>query len=83
MSAERLAQSATGTAFRLGEWRVDPALDEISRGQETIRLEPRTMRLLARLAQTPGEVVSSRELLDTVGPGWSSARLPFIKPSLN
>lgn len=69
MSAERLAQTATDSSFRLGEWRIDPALDEISRGQETIRLEPRTMRLLARLAQTPGQVVSSRELLDTVWAG--------------
>jgi DNA-binding winged helix-turn-helix (wHTH) protein/TolB-like protein/Tfp pilus assembly protein PilF len=69
MSAERLAQSATDASFRLGAWRVDPALDQISRGQETIRLEPRTMRLLVRLAETPGQVVSSQELLDTVWAG--------------
>lgn len=69
MSAEPLAQAATDASFRLGEWRVDPALDQISRGQETVRLEPRTMRLLARLAETPGQVVSSRELLDTVWAG--------------
>src|SRR5687767_1963986 len=68
MSAERLAPAVTEASFRLGEWRVDPALDQISRDQETVRLEPRTMRLLVRLADTPGQVVSSRELLDTV---WS------------
>src|SRR5687767_8157758 len=69
MSAERLAPAVTEASFRLGEWRVDPALDQISRDQETVRLEPRTMRLLVRLAETPGQVVSSRELLDTVWAG--------------
>lgn len=69
MSAERLAAAVTDATFRLGEWRVDPMLDQISRDQQTVRLEPRTMRLLVRLAETPGQVVSSRELLDTVWAG--------------
>src|SRR5918994_3518294 len=69
MSAERLTTAIDNAPFRLGEWQVDPALDQISRGPETVRLEPRTMRLLVRLAQTPGQVVSSRELLDTVWAG--------------
>ena len=69
MSAERLAPAVTDAPFRVGEWQVDPALDQISRGQDTVRLEPRTMRLLVRLAATPGQVVSSRELLDTVWAG--------------
>jgi DNA-binding winged helix-turn-helix (wHTH) protein/TolB-like protein len=68
MSAERLAPTLTHATFQVGGWRVEPALDQISRDQETVRLEPRTMRLLVRLAETPGQVVSSRELLDTV---WS------------
>lgn len=68
MSAEQLAPADTDGSFRLGEWRVDPALDQMSRDLETIKLEPRMMRLLVRLAQTPGQVVSSRELLNTV---WS------------
>jgi transcriptional activator of cad operon len=69
MSAERLTPPLNDTPFRLGGWRVDPALDQISRDQETVRLEPRTMRLLVRLAETPGQVVSSRDLLDTVWAG--------------
>ena len=69
MSAERLAPAVNDAPFRVGEWQVDPALDQISRGQDTVRLEPRTMRLLVRLAATPGQVVSSRELLDTVWAG--------------
>jgi DNA-binding winged helix-turn-helix (wHTH) protein/TolB-like protein/Tfp pilus assembly protein PilF len=69
MSAEQLAPAVADEAFQLGEWRVDPELNQISRREETIRLEPRTMRLLVRLAETPGQVVSSRVLLDTVWAG--------------
>lgn len=69
MSAERLSQVVTDASFRVGVWLVEPALDQVSRGQEVVRLEPRTMRLLVRLAETPGQVVSSRELLDTVWAG--------------
>jgi TolB-like protein/DNA-binding winged helix-turn-helix (wHTH) protein/Flp pilus assembly protein TadD len=52
--------------FRLGQWRVDPALDEISRDGQTVKLEPRTMRVLVCLAERPGEVVSVNQLLDVV-----------------
>src|SRR5262249_19361572 len=53
-------------AFRIREWRVDPALDEISREGTTIKLEPRAMRVLVCLAERAGEVVSVNQLLDTV-----------------
>jgi len=53
-------------AFRIGEWRIDPALDEISRDGVTVKLEPRTMRVLVCLAERAGEVVSVNELLDRV-----------------
>jgi TolB-like protein/DNA-binding winged helix-turn-helix (wHTH) protein len=52
--------------FSLGAWRVDPALDEISRDGKTVKLEPRTMRLLVCFAERPGEVVSVNQLLDMV-----------------
>ena len=53
----------------IGEWRVNPAANEISRGGESVRLEARTMRLLLCLAERAGEVVSIDELLDEVWPG--------------
>jgi TolB-like protein/DNA-binding winged helix-turn-helix (wHTH) protein/Tfp pilus assembly protein PilF len=53
-------------AFRIGAWRVNPALDEISRDGATVKLEPRTMRVLVCLAEHAGEVVSVNQLLDTV-----------------
>jgi transcriptional activator of cad operon len=53
---------------QIGEWIVTPALDTISRGTETHKLEPRTMRLLMCLANSAGAVVSVDRLLTDV---WS------------
>jgi len=38
-------------AFRVGQWRVDPAVNEISRDGTTVKLEPRTVRVLVCLAE--------------------------------
>ena len=54
--------------WRIGEWRVDPDLDVLSREGQTIRVEPRTMRLLLYLAAHPGRVVDVQHLLDEVWP---------------
>src|SRR5215472_10289495 len=54
--------------WRIGEWRVDPDLDELSREGQTIRLEPRTMRLFLYLAAHAGRVVDVQQLLDEVWP---------------
>ena len=54
------------SAFRMGPWRVDPTLDEISREGTTVKLEPRTMRVLVCLAEHAGEIVSVNHLLDKV-----------------
>ena len=56
------------TRLRIGEWRVDPALGQISRDGECTRLEARTMRLLLCLAEHAGQVVSIDDLLNEV---WS------------
>jgi TolB-like protein/DNA-binding winged helix-turn-helix (wHTH) protein len=55
--------------FRVRQWRVDPALDEISREGTTVKLEPRTMCVLICLAEHEGEVVSVEQLLDRVWTG--------------
>src|SRR5215472_5766739 len=54
--------------WRIGEWRVDPDLNELSREGQTIRVEPRTMRLLLYLAAHAGRVVDLQHLLDEVWP---------------
>jgi transcriptional activator of cad operon len=59
------------TMLRVGEWCVNPAEGEISRGGEIARLEVRTMRLLLCLAEHAGEVVSIDDLLSLVWPDVS------------
>ena len=53
---------------QIGDWLVDPRDDSLARGSERVKIEPRTMRLLMRLAQSPGTVISQDELLESV---WS------------
>ncbi len=59
----------SGSVVQIGEWIVHPALDSISRGGETQKLEPRAMRLLMCLANSAGEVVSVDRLLTEVWAG--------------
>ena len=59
----------SSSIVQIGEWIVHPALDSISRGTETLKLEPRTMRLLLCLANSAGEVVSIDRLLSEVWAG--------------
>jgi TolB-like protein/DNA-binding winged helix-turn-helix (wHTH) protein len=61
-------QHPSATTLRIGDWLVNPTSSRISRGEDTIRVEARTMRLLLHLAEKAGEVVSIDELLREV---WS------------
>jgi TolB-like protein/DNA-binding winged helix-turn-helix (wHTH) protein/tetratricopeptide (TPR) repeat protein len=54
--------------LQIGDWLVDPRDDSLTRGAERVKIEPRTMRLLMRLAQSPGTVISQDELMESV---WS------------
>ena len=56
----------TYVPLRVGDWRVDPNSDQISRNGEAVRVEAQTLRLLLYLAERPGEVVSIEELLPNV-----------------
>lgn len=56
-------------AWQVGDWRVEPELDEIQRGAERVRLEPRSMAVLMHLIERAGKVVSAEELLDRVWTG--------------
>lgn len=59
---------AVGEAFRIAEWRVDPAACRIERDGEARHVEPKAMQVLAHLADRPGRVVSRRELEELVWP---------------
>ena len=57
-------------AFALGDLTVVPSLNRIVRDGRADDLEPRLMRVLAVLAETPGEVVSRDALMAAV---WGDA----------
>lgn len=55
--------------LRVGPWTVDRMLNQVRRGDECLRLEPKAMELLVYLAERPGEVVTRDALLSAVWPG--------------
>lgn len=57
--------------FKIGDWTVEPALNRVSAKSITKALEPRLMRLLILLADTPGEPVSKDRILQEVWGGLS------------
>lgn len=62
--------ASTRAAQRLvGEWEVDPSLNELRRGDESLRIEPKAMELLVFLADRPGQVIGRSDLLEAIWPG--------------
>jgi transcriptional activator of cad operon len=55
--------------LRIGDWCVDAAEGTIARGDEVVRVETRTLRVLLCLADGHGAVVSSEELLEKAWTG--------------
>ena len=54
--------------LQVGDWTVEPALNQLSAAGKTVKLEPKAMAVLAYLANRPGEVVSREALLSAA---WS------------
>ncbi|MBV8497162.1 MAG: winged helix-turn-helix domain-containing protein [Gammaproteobacteria bacterium] len=61
-----MKSSDSSLLIQIGAWRVDGALDEISRDGQTTKLEPKMMQLLLCLAAHAGQVVSVEQLLDEI-----------------
>ncbi|HEU4845914.1 MAG TPA: winged helix-turn-helix domain-containing protein, partial [Burkholderiaceae bacterium] len=57
------------TSMRIGDWMIDSATGLMSRDGKMAMLQADALRLLVRLAQAPGTVVSVEELLQAVWPG--------------
>jgi DNA-binding winged helix-turn-helix (wHTH) protein/TolB-like protein len=53
----------------VGEWAVEPALNQLSAAGKTLKLEPKAMAVLVYLASRPGQVVSREALLSAIWPG--------------
>lgn len=62
-------ETTTIAKLRVGDWCVDTAHGEMTRDGATVRLDPRTLRLLLCLGGRAGEIVSADELLSQVWPG--------------
>ena len=56
-------------AFLLGDWRVEPSLNLLSRGEKSVRVEPKVMELLVFLAAEAGDVVSKEAIMGALWPG--------------
>ena len=54
--------------LQVGDWTVEPALNQLSAAGRTVKLEPKATAVLVYLADRPGQVVSREALLSAV---WS------------
>ncbi len=50
----------------VGEWLVEPQLNRLRRGEEEVRIEPRSMEVLGILVRHPKEVLSKAQILEAV-----------------
>jgi TolB-like protein/DNA-binding winged helix-turn-helix (wHTH) protein len=55
--------------LQIGDWAVEPALNQLSAAGTTVKVEPKAMAVLVHLADRPGQVVSRDALLAAVWPG--------------
>ncbi|MEJ2123033.1 MAG: winged helix-turn-helix domain-containing protein [Alphaproteobacteria bacterium] len=69
IGSELTVQSSTsGDTLSIAGWRIHAATHRISKGEKTIKLEPRTMGVLVCLAGRPGKVVKREQLEAAVWP---------------
>lgn len=52
----------------LAEWRIEPSLNRLTRGDATVRIEPKLMDVLLFLAKHAGRVVSKDDIAGAVWP---------------
>jgi DNA-binding winged helix-turn-helix (wHTH) protein/TolB-like protein len=69
MSVAVPAATASPEKLRIGEWIVEPELNQLANASATVRVEPKAMAVLCYLAERPGQVVSREALLGAVWPG--------------
>lgn len=56
------------TSFLLGDWRVDVTTRRLSRGNDSVSIEPLPMAVLVALCRQPGQVISAESLLQACWP---------------
>src|SRR5207247_11071295 len=55
--------------LRVGDWTVEPDLNQLSAPGRTLKVEPKAMAVLLQLANRPGQVVGREALLSQIWPG--------------
>ncbi len=65
---ERAWKGIGSADFTVGAWLVQPSLNRINRGGESLRLRPQLMNLLVCLADRAGQTVARDEILAVVWP---------------
>ena len=68
-ATEPIALVSSDKPFMLADWHIDPASCRISKGDKTIRLEPKVMEVLVYLASNPEHVISREELEEKIWTG--------------
>ena len=68
-SAPNGERPLSASAFRLGDWVVEPPLNRVSRGERTVHVRRQLIDLLVFLASRPGQVVPKEEIFRAVWPG--------------
>ena len=69
MSESTFSSSDLESGFLMGPWRVQPHLNNISRGDEERHLENRLMQTLVFLAKNQGEVLTREQFFSSVWQG--------------
>src|SRR5438093_10826019 len=55
--------------LRVGDWTVEPDLNQLSTQGRAVQVEPKAMAVLLHLADRPGQVVGREALLSQAWPG--------------
>jgi DNA-binding winged helix-turn-helix (wHTH) protein len=68
MESRSSARGEAPSELILSEWRVQPSLNRLTRGEAIVRIEPKLMDVLVFLARHAGEVVSKDDIAGAVWP---------------
>jgi DNA-binding winged helix-turn-helix (wHTH) protein len=68
MEQRRSEAGEAPSELDLAEWRIQPSLNRLTRGDVTVRIEPKLMDVLLYLARHAGQVVSKDAIADAVWP---------------
>ena len=66
MATEAEHHELADSPFRVGDWLVEPRLNRVTCGDESIQIELKMMDVLVCLAERAGKLVTRREITDTV-----------------